>query len=157
MGTKGLYMAILNGDTIYRIQVKHSGKVLAVGASSLDDVNIIQWDWQNGNEQRFRVFDLGADVYMFQALHSGKVMDVYQARTDNGANVIQALINGGTNQQFHVLPAGDSSGNYFFISPIHSNKNLGISASRQDNGAELIQWDNDGGDEQKFLFLATWE
>jgi hypothetical protein len=146
-------MAILNPNTIYRIQVKHSGKVIAVGAYSHYDVNIIQWDWQDGIEQKFWVFDLGGDIYIFMAVHSGKAIDVYRQSTSNGANVIQAPKNDGANQQFRLLPTGDSSGNYFFISPNHSGKNLGIRASRQDNGAELIQWDNDGGDEQKFIFI----
>jgi hypothetical protein len=47
-------MTMIQNNVVYSITAKHSGKVLAVSqASQSDGTNVIQYDWQNGGEQKW--------------------------------------------------------------------------------------------------------
>ena len=139
-------------NKIYSIEVKHSGKVLAVADASLEQGHrVIQWQYnRDNNEQRWLPVALGNEIYEFRVLHSGQVIAVAEASKDNGVKVIQwPRKQNGPEQQFRVE---HWSGDFFYIRPVHSNKFLGISNRSIYDGADLIQWDNSGGDEQRFKF-----
>ena len=73
--------------------------------------------------------------YEVVARHSGKCLDVFDASTMAGANVIQWPCIGDFNQQWLIIPIGD--GYYKFIAR-HSNKVLSIPGGNA-NGAPAVQ------------------
>jgi hypothetical protein len=85
--------------------------------------------------------------YTITAKHSGKCLDVSGASAQDGAAVIQWPGNGGDNQKWKLVSAGDG---YFNIIAKHSGKYLDVSGVSPDNGAGIIQWAGWGGDNQKF-------
>ncbi len=135
----------------YRITAKHSGKVLAVSQGSHSNrTSIIQYDWQNGDEQKFRLLRLeGEKEYYFQAKHSGKVIGVSQSSLDNGASLVQFEWQNFDDQKFSLIAL---PGNYYKIVAKHSKKVLAVSEGSRDNGASLIQYECLNTDEQKFKF-----
>ena len=61
----------------YKVEAKHSGKVVAVAAGDRSNgANIIQWEWLNSDEQKWfalRCEDDSPNFYLI-ARHSGYVM-----------------------------------------------------------------------------------
>jgi hypothetical protein len=78
--------------------------------------------------------------------HSGKCLDVFDASTMSGANVILWPCIGDTNQQWLIIPIGDG---YFKFIARHSNKVLSVPGGNAngvpvvqsvDNGTAPMQW-----------------
>ncbi|MEV6423546.1 RICIN domain-containing protein [Streptomyces sp. NPDC051662] len=68
---------------------------------------------------------------------SGKVLDVADESTGNGASVIQWPWSGGANQKWRLLPNYDGS---FRLSNVNSGKVLDNPAASTDHGRPLDQW-----------------
>jgi co-chaperonin GroES (HSP10) len=135
----------------YRITAKHSGKVVAVSQGSHSNrTSIIQYDWQNGDEQKFRLLRIeGEKEYYFQAKHSGKVIGVSQSSLYNGASLVQFEWQNFDDQKFILIAL---PGNYYKIVAKHSEKVLAVSEGSRDNGTNVIQYEWLDMDEQKFKF-----
>jgi hypothetical protein len=86
--------------------------------------------------------------YHITAKHSGKVVDVANESLSNGARVFQWVKNGGHNQHWSLLDAGDG---YYRIVVRHSGKSLSVSNSI----SEAQQLDYTGTDTQKWLIEST--
>jgi Ricin-type beta-trefoil lectin domain-like len=88
----------------YRLVAVHSGRVLQVrGSSTANGVLLEQWDWNDGDHQKFRVEPAGGSNllnFRLVAVHSGKVLDVSGNSGANGARLIQWDWHGGDNQQW---------------------------------------------------------
>jgi hypothetical protein len=126
----------------------HSGRALDIMSSSQGNGGeLIQWDWHDGLNQRFRFDPLDDGYYRISPQHSGKVLDVAEASTAAGARIIQWDWHGGNNQRFSLepLPGGGAR-----LVAKHSGKVLDVNASGAGNGARLIQWDWHGGNNQRF-------
>ncbi|MEU3479829.1 RICIN domain-containing protein [Streptomyces sp. NPDC033753] len=67
----------------------------------------------------------------------GKVLDVADRSTADGARVIQWPWSGGTNQQWRLLPDHDGS---FRLSNVHSGKVLDNPGASTSPGRPLDQW-----------------
>ncbi len=87
--------------------------------------------------------------YEVVARHSGKCLDVFDASTSAGANVIQWPCIGDFNQQWLIIPIGD--GYYKFIAR-HSNKVLSIPGGTA-NGAPAVQSTENGTATQQWSFV----
>ncbi|WP_405859970.1 RICIN domain-containing protein [Streptomyces sp. NBC_00090] len=68
---------------------------------------------------------------------SGKVLDVANQSTGDGASVIQWPWSGGTNQQWRLLPDYDGT---FRLSNVHSGKVLDNPGTSMNSGHALDQW-----------------
>ncbi|WP_051393698.1 RICIN domain-containing protein [Glycomyces arizonensis] len=90
--------------------------------------------------------------YQIVSRHSGKVLDVDQGSTDNGAAIVQWTDNDSTNQQFRFLDSGDG---YYRIQARHSGKVIDVYEASTDNGADLVQWTDNGGANQQFQVVDT--
>ena len=77
--------------------------------------------------------------------NSGKCLDVYGASTDAGAQAIQWICHGGTNQQWRLEPAG---GGAVRIIARHSGQALDVFGALLDDVTPIIQWPVHGGDNQ---------
>ncbi|WP_207957677.1 RICIN domain-containing protein [Streptomyces sp. YIM 98790] len=90
--------------------------------------------------------------YYLENRNSGKVLDVSNRSTDNGAGLIQYSNTGGTHQQFRFVSSGDG---YYRIQARHSGKVLDVYEWNADNGAQIVQWDDLGGTNQQFRAVET--
>ena len=132
----------------YKITAKHSGRVLDVSEISKENgASIHQWDWWNGDNQKWFLQTVGGDYSRLSVKHSGKCMDVSGPSYDNGANIQQWSCHGGDNQKFRIVEAGEG---YYKIIAKHSGKCMDVSRYSYDDGANIHQWTCHGGDNQKF-------
>jgi aryl-phospho-beta-D-glucosidase BglC (GH1 family) len=91
-------------------------------------------------------------TYRIVARHSGKVLDVAGAATNDGANVHQWGYSGGNNQRWTVTHLGN---NQYSIIGVQSGKALEVSNWGASNGANVQIWSYGGGTNQKWTISAT--
>lgn len=142
---------VFNPTTYYRIVNRNSGKVLDVnGASTANGTGIIQWTWNNGNNQQWQVIDLGTGYYRITNRNSAKVLDVNGGSTANGASIVQWTWNGGNNQQWQFI---ETSGGYYRIINRNSGQGVDVNGGSTTNGASVIQWPWNGGNNQQWQII----
>lgn len=90
---------------------------------------------------------LSSGRYVIVSKLNGNALDVDSFSTAGGANVMQWLTLGNTNQQFDVNALSDGS---YSIRAVHSGKSLDVWEWNPDDGAEVRQWDYLGGDNQRW-------
>lgn len=94
---------------------------------------------------------LTESYYSLVARHSAKCLDVYAYSQSNGGNVVQWDCNGGTNQQWQLIPT-DSG--YYKIIARHSGKVMDVAGGSTANGALIDQWDYTGAWSQQWQPVA---
>ncbi|MDA1362079.1 RICIN domain-containing protein [Glycomyces luteolus] len=85
--------------------------------------------------------------YFIESRHSGLVLDVLNASTATGAQIVQYSNTGGQHQQFRFIDAG---GGYYRIQARHSNQVLDVWEWNPDNGATIAQFTDLGGTNQQW-------
>jgi hypothetical protein len=77
--------------------------------------------------------------YTLTARHSGKLADVFNASTADGANVVQWAANGQTNQQWRFVDLG---GGFFQVVSANSGKCLDVfgGTGATGDGVRVVQW-----------------
>ncbi|HEX6681456.1 MAG TPA: alpha-galactosidase [Candidatus Limnocylindrales bacterium] len=83
------------------------------------------------------------------ARHSGKLADVFNASTADGANVVQWAANGQANQRWRLTDAG---GGYFTVTNVNSGKCLDVfgGTAATGDGVRIAQWACHGGTNQQW-------
>jgi beta-xylosidase len=94
----------------------------------------------------------GATYYRITNRNSGKVMDVQQPNTSDGAKIGQYTANGQPWQDWQFV---DKGGGYFNIVSRHSGKCLDINGASTADGAGVIQWACGTGNNQQFQWAAS--
>lgn len=89
-----------------------------------------------------------AAIYKLVNKNSGLVMDVNGASTANSASVIQYTDNGGNNQRWKLVSAGNG---YYKIQNVNSGLLLDVNQSSTTGGTALIQYQDNGGYNQQWL------
>ncbi len=125
-----------------------------MNGSREDGAPIIQWDQHGGSNQQFRIEPLGRNQFALRAVHSGKVLDVWEWSTANGGRIIQWDWHGGNNQRWAIDDAGVAGDpDLFALRSIHSGKVLDVSGISRGNGAQIVQWDWVGGNNQRWRIV----
>jgi uncharacterized protein (DUF1800 family) len=88
-------------------------------------------------------------LYELVVMHSGECLDVYGARTDDAAPIIQWPCHGGENQHWRVESTGDG---FFRLIANHSGKALDVTQVSLEDGAAVIQFTINGGANQQWQF-----
>lgn len=88
-------------------------------------------------------------TYTLTARHSAKLLDVNNAATADGANVVQWAANGQANQRWRFQDAGAG---YYTVTSVNSGKCLDVSggAGTTTDGARVVQWTCNGGTNQQW-------
>ncbi|MBN8886215.1 MAG: RICIN domain-containing protein [Rudaea sp.] len=69
---------LLNSERIYVIRSKLVDRVLDIEAASKDDAaKVHMWGWHGVDHERFRIVDAGDGTFYLEAVHSGKVIEIY--------------------------------------------------------------------------------
>jgi endo-1,4-beta-xylanase len=92
----------------YIIVNVNSGMVLDVPYSSTSQGTLIeQWDFNGGDNQLWNFYPVNPgtndNLVYIRNVHSGLVLDVPYASTDQGIFIEQWPFNGGANQQWHLI------------------------------------------------------
>ncbi len=121
-----------------------SGKVLDVSEISTRAWQPLhQWDWVNGDNQKFILTRVEGDWYEIKAVHSGLCLDISGASRERGARLIQYYCNRGYNQQFRFYDFGA-------IQVRHTGMVLDVYNNGRQNGAAIVQWPWHGGNNQRW-------
>ncbi|WP_051392753.1 RICIN domain-containing protein [Glycomyces arizonensis] len=88
------------------------------------------------HSQKAAAFETGT-WYNIESRHSGLVMGIRAASTENGAELVQWDGNGSYDQQYRFLDSGDG---YYRIQARHSNKVLDVKDFSTSAGATIHQW-----------------
>ncbi|MFI6242922.1 RICIN domain-containing protein [Micromonospora sp. NPDC050795] len=88
-------------------------------------------------------------AYTLTARHSGKLLDVSNSATTDGADVVQWAANGQPNQRWRFQDAG---GGYQTVVSAHSGKCLDVygGAGATADGVRVTQWTCNGGTNQQW-------
>lgn len=91
-------------------------------------------------------------IYTLTAKCSGKVLDVVDVSTADGAKMQQWTNYTAGNQQFR---ADDMGGGYYKLTAVHSGKVLDVPSSSTSTGVRLQQWTDNGTDAQRWRIVDT--
>ncbi|MBC8059996.1 MAG: RICIN domain-containing protein [Clostridiaceae bacterium] len=148
----GTTTGIVNG-AVYTLASKTSGKVLDVaGVSTADGAKMTQWTSTGGNNQKFRVDDMGNGYYKLTAIHSGKVLDDPYASTASGTQLQQATDNGSDAQRWKIENMGNG---YYKVTCKASGLVMDVAASSKNDGAAVQQYTNNDTDAQRWFFTKV--
>jgi hypothetical protein len=138
-----------NSSTYYHISNKNSGMLLDVsGASKTAGASVIQWNNNNGANQKWTLVSVGSGYFNIINQNSGMYLDVTGASTTAGANIIQSASSGGASQQWSLVAV---SGGYYDIINKNSGLYLDVSGASTTAGAKVIQWTSTGGANQQWV------
>ncbi|HUP12678.1 MAG TPA: RICIN domain-containing protein, partial [Niastella sp.] len=140
-----------NSSAWYRIVCRNSNKALDVNASSTANGGaIVQWDYWGGNNQQWKITNLGNGYYSIINRNSNKALDVNGGSTASGAGIIQYDYAGGNNQQWRIVDMGFG---YFEITNRNSGQSLDVNGASTANGGGAIQWPYNGGRNQQWQIV----
>lgn len=118
-----------------------------------DGGNVLIWEWDaNKNNQKFRIERQNDGTYIIYIDYSGKVIDIANQNTDNGTNIHQWSLHGGSTQKWYIVDVG--GGYYKFVSQ-HSKKCLDVNGAIFNNGTNVQLWDDNGSLAQKFRLIPV--
>ncbi|GAA0134014.1 hypothetical protein YSY43_08540 [Paenibacillus sp. YSY-4.3] len=89
-------------------------------------------------------------VYTLTSKASGKVLDVLDVSTADGAKMQQWTNYSASNQRFKVESTGDG---YYKLTAMHSGKVLDVPSSSTASGVQLQQWTDNGTNAQRWMLV----
>ena len=106
-----IYHVKPNGDGSYSITAKHSGKALDVpNSSTADGTAIIQWDTNNGLNQRWTIYRDSVGYCYIASVCAGdlnKVITVSDGNAANGTPIELWAADGSNAQRFRLIPRSE--------------------------------------------------
>ncbi len=143
-------------DGYYKIQAKHSGKLMDIsGASTSDGAQIIQYESNGAWNQVFHLqYDEQDGYYRIVNKSTEKCMDVQGASTSNDADIIQYTVKTSdtANQKFKIELVETG---YYKITVKSSGKVVIVQYGSTANGTHVHQYTWNGGDNQRWKFIPT--
>lgn len=112
---------------------------------------MLQWSDNGGSNQRWVITNT-SNGYTIKCVKSGKLLDVDNGSTANGANVLQWFDNGGSNQRWNIVDLGNG---YYKLLNVNSNKALDVYENQTNDGANVIQWSDNGGYNQQWQLVRV--
>jgi len=135
----------------YRVQNKHSGKVLGVaGMSTADSANVVQFTDNGTADHLWRFTDLGNGRYTVANQNSGLLLAVNNASLADSVPVQQYHDNGTADHYWHLLDNGDG---WFRVQNGNSGLVLGVDGMSTADSAQVVQYEDNGTDDHLWRFL----
>ena len=94
------WILIKTDNGVYQIVNRNSGMVLDATTS---DNNVIQYTNRNSDNQKWKLTGNGSQEYYFVNKKNNRLLEVYYAETNDGANVQHWQFNGETCQQWELV------------------------------------------------------
>ena len=144
------FLPLKNGGT-YKISAKCSNKVIDVAdVSKLPGANIHQWEFVNGDNQKWKLTKNSDGTWYIESKLSGLVLDADAWGTKDGTNVIQW--NKGNNQANQKWKIEQNDDGTYRIINLFANKVLDVSGASSSNGANIQLWTWNSTDAQRWIF-----
>ncbi|MBG0855536.1 family 43 glycosylhydrolase [Streptomyces spinoverrucosus] len=125
-------------STTYTAVNRNSGKCLDVaGSSTADGANVQQWTCSGGNNQKWRLEDLGDDTHRLVNVATGKVLDTENCSSADGADLRQWSWLNNTCQRFRFIA---TDGGYVRIVNQSTGKVADVANCSTADGADVRQW-----------------
>ena len=136
-------------EGIYKIHLASDyNKVIEVNNASIkSEANIQVGESSNSKNQYFKIIFNDNGSCQLQALHSGKVLDIYKGLSIPGTNVQQYTSNGGNWQNWKIVKEGEA----FSIISECGNMYLDIYGGYTAVGTNVQIWYNNGTIGQRFI------
>ncbi|WP_304225501.1 beta-1,3-glucanase family protein [Gracilinema caldarium] len=136
---------------IYKITAACSGKALDVAEVSKNPgANIHQWEFVQGENQKWKLVSSGDGYWYIESVWSGLVLDGDAWGTADGTNIIQwNRGNNQANQKWKIEPNGDGT---YRLTNLHANKVLDVSGASTANGANVQLWAWNASSAQRWTF-----
>ena len=96
--------------------------------------------------------EIADGTYRIASKVSGKVLDITDSSTSDGAKLRQWSDSSAANQQFKVEKQADG---YYKITAVYCGKVLDVPDSTTTNGVQLQQWTDNGTDAQRWQIKST--
>ena len=134
-----------DNDETYRIEARHSGRVLDVASGSrFQGANIGQWEYGGVDQQRWWVQDVGDWKVAFQSKNSGLYIDIAGGVCQNGQNVHQwSKGEGDAAKWWYLTPAHEGTvtnipdGTYEIVTSIDNASVVAATPSEDDDYAAM--------------------
>ena len=146
--------ASFSSDECYTISARHSGQLLEVASSSLENHAIIQQNkWTGKRNQIWRIKKESGEndqdkTWSITNANSHKVIDLHNSSLSEGASIYQNDWDNKNSQTWKITKNLD---NFHSIESTLSGKTLTIKDNSTAVGAELVQKSYYGGFNQQFL------
>ncbi len=110
---------------------------------------------KKSDNQKFELIPTDDDNYIIKAVHSGKVLDVYDSGNANGTNVTQYMQKDtdNDNQKWKLKDAGN--GTYNIVS-VCNGKYLDVHGAYTANETNIEVYEDNGGENQKFILKDAY-
>ena len=150
------------GNHQYAILSKCNGLYVDLaGGSTAEGANVQMYEGNGSKAQAF-IFETTQKIEqrpipdgmykMKSAKDTGKVLDIADVSTNNGANVQIWGDSNTKNQKFHVTYLGDG---YYSIKSVHAKKSLDVAGAGKTNGTNVQQYEYNGSDAQQWEIKAV--
>ena len=122
--------------------------LVTVSGRGRDDLTNVEISLnENKQHQKFKITNIGGGYYKIEAMHSGKVLDVYKGENKNGANVEQYKWINSKAQMWKIVDVGN--GYYSFVSKANG-KYLDVNGGIAKSGTNIQTWQSNNTKGQQF-------
>lgn len=94
-------------DGTYKITVYDGEKALTDPNSYSNGAQLLFWDWNGSDQQKWYVVDCGNGYVKFINKFSGQAIDISENGTENGTKIQQWQDTGADAQRFHLIPVSN--------------------------------------------------
>ncbi|WP_112263125.1 RICIN domain-containing protein [Lentzea terrae] len=137
----------------YKIVNRNSGLAVDVSSGSTSDgASIIQWAYNNADNQNWKFEPVSEGVFEISCRRSGKLIDVYRASTADDAAVVQWTDKNDSNQRWQLVDAGNG---YSKLRNANSGKVLAVSGSSTTAGGRIVQVTDTGANSQQWQIVRV--
>ena len=139
------------GDGSFKVLNRTSHQQLATPSAG-QGAQLIQAADDNATDTQWRLVPTGNGSYTLKSSADGLLADVSGASTSAGAPVIQWSANGGTNQQWTLVPVPDPNVAYR-VENLATGGRLDVNGDSTADGATLLQYSDNGRSDQRWTFV----
>lgn len=141
-------------DTYLIRSVMGEKQLIDVAYGSMEDGgNIVVWEWNGGENQRWLITFDSAGYASIQSVASGLFLTVESS--NRGANVCQrsGLPSEQERSQKWIIEQSTSGSGFTITSALSADLVIDLTMNTSKNGTNVIVWNANGGSNQSFLFV----
>ena len=152
-----LWIIISLGSSKYQIRHVTQDQVFTIkGSSKSQEADLIHYDWEGGNNQKFYINAQNSTYYSIKNVNSDKCLDVHAYNKNNLYKLTQWTCNSATNQQLKFINASypnfPRNDKYYIIKNEKHNKCFKYTGC---DNKKLIQYTCGTGNEFQFKFTRN--
>jgi hypothetical protein len=138
----------LSQNSYYSIINVNSNKCLTVSeASNNEGASIVQWTYNNGDNDKWRISPLTDGYYKITNKKSGKAFSVNGESIQDDATIIQSGLDGLNSDKWQLADIGDKT---FILINKKSGKVIDIPSGSLEDGPKIVQYSSSGATNQLF-------